>query len=149
MTTSAPALPYVFTRQGRSRGALVTVAVIWLALLAARFWLDANLVVLGFVAFFTLPALWDYWRNPQSGLRLTDRAIEWSSGRRQASVAREELDYVRFDTRLDFSVRITLVLKTGRKIRLPFEATPPHRKFEELLSAEGIRCERHHFALMQ
>jgi hypothetical protein len=47
------------------------------------------------------------------------------------------------------SVRATVVLKTGRKIKLPFEATPPHRALETALHARGITTERHHFTLIQ
>lgn len=147
MTEPAPA--YVFDRQGRSWGALLVVLAIWAALLAGWTWLDASPVVLGAVALFTLPALWDFWRNPRSGLRLGDGAIRWYSGRRQGHVDLCDLDRVRFDTRLDLSVRITLILTSGRKIRLPYEASPPHRAFEEALNRAGIRSERHHFTLSQ
>ena len=64
-------------------------------------------------------------------------------------VAFSEIDHFRLDTRLDFSVRATVVLRSGRKIRLPFEATPPHQAFEDALTARGVTVKRFHFQLLQ
>ncbi|MFC6638555.1 hypothetical protein GV827_01505 [Sulfitobacter sp. JBTF-M27] len=140
---------FTYHRQGRSLRAGLIVLAIWLALAGAYFVLDAALWIVGFLAFFTLPALWDLYRNPPSGLTLTDQEIRWFTGKRTAQVALEEIERVRLDTRLDFSVRVTLVLQTGAKIRLPFEATPPHQALEDALNAHGLTTRRTHFQLMQ
>ncbi len=56
---------------------------------------------------------------------------------------------VLLDTRLDFSVRASVVLADGgRKIRLPYESTPPHKALEAALLARGIAVQRHHFSLI-
>jgi len=55
---------------------------------------------------------------------------------------------MRFDTRLDFSVRITVVTADGTRLRLPYDALPPHKGFEAACQAHGLRTERHHFALL-
>ena len=73
----------------------------------------------------------------------------WFSGRRSGRVTTSEIDLVRLDTRLDFSVRVTLVLKNGEKVRLPFEATPPHAEFERELDPRGLKTRRTHFQLFQ
>ncbi len=138
-----------YHRQGRSLGTLAVVILIWLAFLAARVWLDASWVILATLALFTLPALWDVIKNPSAGLTLTDRTLDWHSGRHTARINLSEIDRVRLDTRLDFSVRATVILRTGRKIRLPFEATPPNAAFETALARHDIKTERHHFSLRQ
>lgn len=141
--------PYRFQRQGRSPGAAILLAVIWMALLYAWVFLSASPVVIGGVAIFTLPALWDLIINPSAGLTLGDKAIAWFSAHRTAQVALPEIDHIRLDTRLDFSVRATVILNTGRKIRIPFEATPPHQDLEAALAARALKTERHHFSLRQ
>ena len=58
-----------------------------------------------------------------------------------------DIDRFRFDTRWDFSVRVSIVLHSGKRIRLPDESLPPHRDLETLLNQAGIRVERHHFTV--
>lgn len=140
---------YSYTRTARSLPAALVVAGVLVALGAAWLWLEAATWIVVVLALFTLPALYDLARNPAAGLRLTETALDWHSGRRAAQVEREEIDHIRLDTRLDFSVRATVVLRSGRKLRLPFEATPPHRAFEAALEAAGLKTVRHHFQLMQ
>lgn len=55
---------------------------------------------------------------------------------------------VRLDTRLDLSIKATLILHTGAKMRLPLDAVPPSAAFEEALKQRGILVERHHFRLV-
>ncbi|MFD2738552.1 hypothetical protein ACFSUD_03120 [Sulfitobacter aestuarii] len=140
---------YHYRRRARSPRTAAAVALLWLALFAAWLWLDAALPVLGFLALFSLPALWDLWRNPASGLSLAENALSWHSANRRATLPLAKIDHIRFDTALDLSARVTAVLRSGRKIRLPYEATPPHRAFEAALQARAIPTERHHFTLFQ
>jgi len=105
-------------------------------------WLMATLALL------TLPALWDLWRDPSTGLRLDDTRLEWHSGRRSGTLDLSEIDHMRFDTRWDFSVRVTAMLDNNKRVRLPYEALPPHRALEAAFSARGLRVERHHFSIM-
>ena len=141
--------PFVFDQQARSRKTLLIVVSIWVALVAAWIWLDAALWIVAFLAAFTLPAVSDLIRNPLSGLTLNNQTLSWFSGRRNGTLALSEIDHIRLDTRLDFSVRVTAVLTTGRKIRLPFESTPPHQAFQDALETRGVRTQRHHFQLLQ
>lgn len=138
-----------FRRSARNRGTVITLGVIWVVLLAALLMLDAAWWIIAFLGAFTLPALWDLARDTQSGLDLSETDLSWFTGRRSAEIALEDIDHMRLDTRLDFSVRATAVLKTGRKVRLPFECTPPHQAFEDALSALGIQVRRTHFQLRQ
>lgn len=140
---------FSYHRQARSVPLAVVLAGVWAGLIALYVIVDASPLILGVLALFTLPGLVDLIRNPASGLTLTDRTLSWHSGRRSAELALEEIDHMRLDTRLDFSVRASAVLRSGRKIRLPFEATPPHQAFEDALEARGIKTRRTHFQLMQ
>ena len=140
---------YTYQRQHRSPGSFIILPTIWLALLAGWVLLDASPVLLGIIAACTLPALWDLVRNPSAGLTLSREIINWHSGPHSADISLKEITLIRLDTRLDFSVRATVVLKNGRKIRIPFEATPPHHAFETALIAQNIKTERHHFSLRQ
>lgn len=141
--------PFVFEQQARSTRTLLIVFAIWVVLIAAWLWLDAAWWIMAFLAAFTLPAIYDLICNPTAGLRLDDTTLSWFSGRRHGTLELSEIDHVRLDTRLDFSVRITAVLTSGRKIRLPFECTPPHQAFEDALNALSVKTQRHHFQLLQ
>ncbi|MGR3758734.1 hypothetical protein ACUXV3_01170 [Roseobacteraceae bacterium NS-SX3] len=139
--------PYRFRRSGRSAAAMLAAAG-WLAGLAAL-WLVLGAVwwlVLLF-ALPVLPALADLWRDTQAGLDLTDDRILWHQGSRQGEARLAEIGHVRLDTRWDFSVRATLVMADGSRLRLPPAATPPARVLQPALEARGLRTERHHFTV--
>ncbi len=138
-----------YHHSARTVTAALVVSLVWLALFAAWVWLEAANWIILLLLLFTLPALIDLIRDPQAGLHLSDDTLRWHSGRRNADVPLSEIDHVRLDTRLDFSVRATVVLTMGRKIRLPFESTPPHQAFENALQARGIKTLRFHFQLLQ
>lgn len=140
---------YAYERSGRTYGAALVVGAVWAALLAAWIWLEAALWVILPLALFTVPAVIDLLRNPASGMRLTADSLSWYSGRRHAEVKLSEVEHIRLDTRLDFSVRASAVLHTGRRIRLPFESTPPHQPFEDALKTQDIKVLRFHFQLFQ
>lgn len=140
--------PYYFTRPGRSLASIAAVVVTWGVVLLAWVAFDAAAWLLVGVLIFTLPALWDIWSHSEAGLALRDGALSWYSGRHKVAVPFGEIDHVRLDTRLDFSVRATAVLTDGRRLRLPYEATPPHQQFESELNARNLRTQRHHFSLL-
>lgn len=143
--TPAPAEDYSFSRRGRSPAAMLAAGG-WVAgLLLLWFALDAAPWLVILLALPVLPALLDLIRNPLAGLRISGSRIEWFSGGMTGSADLAEIGRVRFDTRWDFSVRATLVLRTGKRIRLPQEATPPHAEADAAFQARGIRTERHHF----
>lgn len=143
----APLLTY--RRQARNRATTLAVAGVWAAMGFAWVFWDASSLVLALPALFTLPALWDLWRNTKSSLTLTRQALSWRTGTREVEVPLRDIDRMRMDTRLDLSVRITVRLKNGARLRIPPQCTPPHRKFEDALTDTGITTERHHFSLMQ
>ena len=75
--------------------------------------------LIGGIALFTLPALWDLWRNPAAGIILSDENLEWFSGRLDGNVALAQIDRIRMDTRWDLSVRVTIMTRNGKSLRLP------------------------------
>ncbi|PCJ10472.1 MAG: hypothetical protein COB16_00130 [Rhodobacteraceae bacterium] len=145
---TAPAQDFTFSRQGRSGRAMLAV-ILWLALLAALgLYLHAALWLLMVLALPLLPALWELWRNPASSFILSQDCMDWSTGSQQASAQLADVTKVRFDTRWDFSVRVTLILHAGRKLRLPPQVLPAHRQFETELQLRGVKTERHHFVVI-
>lgn len=139
---------FTYHRDGRNRATLWAVLAVWTVLLFALIQVEAAPWLMGLIALFTLPALWDLYANPAAGLAFDDQGLHWFSGKRSATLLWSEVDHVRLDTRLDFSVGATAVLITGRKIRIPYEATPPHLAMETALNAQGITTRRHHFSLI-
>jgi hypothetical protein len=138
---------FEFTRQGREPRTVVVLILVYSVLLAAIIAIDAAWWLMAALALLTLPALWDLWKDPSAGLRLDRQRLDWHSGRLNGTLVLSEIDYMRFDTRWDFSVRVTAVLNTAKRIRLPDEALPSHRAFEAALDARGIRVERHYFTV--
>ena len=141
-------LPYTYTSNGRRPATVITVLAIWAALIAAYILLEAEPLILAVIGTFTLPALYDLTRNPRSTLTLDETHLRWTSGRQDAEIALSEIDHLRFDTRLDMSVRLSVVRPSGVKIRVPYPATPPHTTFEPLARSAGITTRRYHFSLI-
>ncbi|MEL6102449.1 MAG: hypothetical protein AAFY74_15315 [Pseudomonadota bacterium] len=140
--------PFEYVANGRNRATLLSVLAVWTAIAAALLLLDASPILMGILMLFTLPAVYDLIVDRQAGLTLDQDRIDWFSGKQRGGLDWTEVDHMRLDTRLDFSVRASAVLKSGRKVRLPFEATPPHKDLEAALTDRGIRVERHHFSLV-
>lgn len=137
-----------YERIGRSRRNIIVFAVVWAVLLSLLFVVDAAPWIIAFLGMFTLPLLWEILRNPVSRLTLDDGALAWHSIVSADSVPLMLIDKVRFDRRLDLSMRVTLLLTDGRKIRLPHDALPAPERLEQALQARGIHTERHPFSLM-
>lgn len=124
------------------------LGAVWLLILAAIALLDASLILMALVALCTAPALYDLISGRIAGLSLSSDGLQWFAGRRTGEIAWDKIDHVRLDTRLDFSVRASAVLTSGRKVRVPLEATPPSDVFETALTDRGITVRRHHFSLL-
>ncbi|WP_170422634.1 hypothetical protein [Ruegeria arenilitoris] len=136
---------FTFTRNNRAPRTVGVLICVYAALLALVIVFEAAWWLVALLALPTLPALWDVAQDTSAGLSLNDSTLKWFTGSREAEVDCADIDYVRFDTRWDFSVRVSLVLNSGKRIRLPDESTPHHRDFEQVLQQAGFRVERHHF----
>ncbi|SLN33451.1 hypothetical protein TRL7639_01477 [Falsiruegeria litorea R37] len=140
--------PYSFLRHQRQPKTVMILTVIYAGLIALVILFNAAWWIMAGLALFTLPTLWDLATDAKAGLTLDNHVLSWFSGRRSAEVRLDEIDYLRFDTRWDFSVRVTVYLTTDKRVRLPYDSLPPHRTFEEVLQAHGLRVERHHFTIL-
>lgn len=138
--------PFVFTRQGRSQRTLAVLIAVYAVLLGLILLVDAAWWVMALVALLTLPALWDVYRNPSAGVTLNDTELTWHSGRRRGTLDLAEIEYMRFDTRWDFSIRVSAMLAGKKRVHLPFECVPPHRAFEAAFQARDITVKRSHFS---
>ncbi len=140
--------PFHYETSGRSPRTLSILILIYLGLLAGWIFLSVAWWILAFVALTTLPAIYDLWSDRTSGLALEDGKLKWWSGRRSGEMDLNEIDHMRFDTRLDFSVRVSAVTPDKQRVRLPYDALPPHKLFEAACQAQGLKTERHHFSLL-
>jgi len=138
---------FQFSQRSRTPQLIATLGCVYAVLIGAYFAYDAAWWIISILALPTLPAVWDYWRDVQSGLSLDQDLIEWHSGLRSDSLPLEQIDYARFDTRFDFSVRLSFILQNGSKLYLPPQVLPPRRQLEPELQKRGVRTERHHFRL--
>lgn len=138
---------YIYQAQGRNSRTLSAVIIVYGMVALSYLWLGAALWILALPVLATLPALWDIWANPAAGLSVGPDGITWHAGRRKAEVARGEIDCVRLDRSWDFAIRISVVLRSGRRLRLPYECTPPIDDLQAALDNLKIRTERHPFSI--
>ncbi|MDJ0822073.1 MAG: hypothetical protein QNJ09_09750 [Paracoccaceae bacterium] len=140
--------PLTHQTSGRSRKALIVLAVVWLVVITGWVMLDVATWIVAGLLLLTLPAAYEYATNKSAALTLDDTHLRWHSGGHEGEVALAQIDHVRFDTRLDLSIRVRLVLPTGRRIPVPQDCLPRHPALQEALEARGIKTQRHHFSLM-
>ncbi|QUJ75091.1 hypothetical protein KDD17_08555 [Sulfitobacter albidus] len=141
-------LPYSYTATPRSRTAALVVAAIWTVLALAWWVLDASPLIVAVLAAFTLPALYEIVAQPQASFTLDATHIRWHTPHAEAEIALSGVNHIRLDTRLDMSVRVSVVLSNGRKLRVPVPATPPHTEVDTAARAAGLTVKRHHFSLI-
>lgn len=138
---------YRYEAAARGPRAFVALGLWWGALIAAALFLNAAWWVLLPLALASLPALYEMGKGAVARFELDNSEFRWSSGRRSARVARTDVLRVRLDTRLDFSLRMSLILQDGKRVRLPYECVPPAKSLEQALQTRDIPVERHHFTL--
>ncbi len=137
--------PYLHINRGRTPKAAVIVAAIWGAVLLAIWLIDMAPWIAAILALFTLPALSDLIRDPRAGVQIENDTLGWFRGDKTHSVPFAQIEKIRFDTRLDFSAKVTVVIAGPRKLRLPQDCLPPHHDFEKRLQKLGLKTERHQF----
>lgn len=140
--------PYLYETTGRNWTTLITVALVWVAVTLLVVLVQMSPLLALIAVLVTLPALYDLISARASGLQLDDVTLSWHAGAKTGEIAIKKIKHIRFDTRLDLTVRLTAVLHIGQKVKIPFEATPPHRAFEAELETRGIKTERHHFGFI-
>lgn len=136
---------FEFTRHNRSQRTVVILICVYAVLIGLVILLGAAWWLMALLALPTLPAVWDVAKNTSAGMRLDDTAIGWFTGNRQGEIPLSQIEKFRFDTRWDFSVRVSVILESGKRVRLPDESLPPHLDLEQRLQTAGFAVERHHF----
>lgn len=139
---------YRYEARPRTRKALVGIGMYFLGLLLLRLWFDVADGIVAVALLVSLPAIYDLARNTQSTFVIDPHTMRWQTGRQEAQIALKSVARVRFDTRLDLSVKMTVILDTGRKIRVPVTSTPPIPEIEHALDSLNLKHERHHFTLL-
>jgi len=141
-------MEYAHAMSGRNPRSVAVLVLLYSGILMALTYLEAAPWLMAIVVLITLPAVFDIAVNRRAGLTLDGARLAWFSGDTADEVALNQIRNVRFDTRLDLSVRVTVILLDGRKIRLPYDSLPPHRAFEKELVDQRVATERHHFNLV-
>lgn len=139
-------MDYSYESQGRtpkSIAALVAMVFILIGLdyIGTVWW------IIVIVAMITLPAAIDVFVNATARLDLNDTQLFWKNRSQEVTIPLHEIEKIRFDGRMDMSVRVSVVLKDGRKLRMPYDAMPPHKELEAALQARDVRTERHAFTV--
>lgn len=137
--------PLTYETSGRSPRAVAVLVLVYAALLAGYLFLNAAPGIIGILAAFTLPALWELVIGHRAGLQLDRTQLSWFSGRREDKVDLMRIDRVRFDTRIDLSQRVTIYLTDGTRKRLPSDSVPPPKRLRAALEARDVKVEQHHF----
>lgn len=137
-----------FSHSSRARSwtTLLVLCAIYAGLIWAIQTIDMAPWLAALITTFTLPALLEFAQNQRASLVLDAHSIQWTTHKYDDGAPLTMIRLVQFHTRLDLSVRITLILNDGRKIRLPHACTPPHRAFETALKSQGVKTQRNHFA---
>lgn len=139
---------FSFTRAGRTQATGIVLAVVYVALVAALIFLSVTFWIIAGLFLFTVPAIWDLVKNPKSGMEITDAAISWEHGKNSATIQKPEIERIRVDLRLDRSVKLTLIMKTGRKIRVTQPSIPPLAQLEQALQDHGYAYQKNPFSLL-
>ena len=140
--------PLVYERPARTGFQAAVLLAVWGAILWLWHAVDAAPIVVAGLLLLTAPAAVDFATGRRAGLRLDDRMLRWHSGRQQAEIALARIEMVRFERRLDMTMRVRIITDTGQKLKIPQDAQPPHERLEAALNGLSVRCERHPFALI-
>ena len=139
---------FTFERRGRSSAAALIIAGVYIVLIVAMLFLNVSIWIVGIVFVFTLPAIWDLTKDTRSGMFLSENDISWFHGKNSATIELSEIERFRIDLRMDRSVKLSVELKSGRKIRLPQPSTPPLKDLERELTLRELAFRKNPFALL-
>ena len=139
---------YHFERPARSTKSVSVLLWMIGLLVILMLVFQASWIILSFGAVITLPLIWDIVSNPVAQFTLDEKTISWTTGRKMVAVERRDIDRIRFNTRLDGSRKITLLLNYGGKRVVAPPCTPPIKDIESVLKGAGITYEIRHFHLL-
>ena len=120
---------YHFARPARTRRNAVIVIGVLFCLGLARVVLDAAWGILAVGALFVLPAIWDMVMDRVATMTVDDRSVQWKTAGQAGTVPLNDIVKVVLDTRLDQSIRMTLHLTDGARLRVPSDCVLPQPQF--------------------
>lgn len=139
--------PLTFTHHGRNPRTFMALAIA-VVILGGLKAIGTTTWILAILGIFAVPALIDVLLNPVSTFSLADGVLRWKSATQEAEMRTDQIRSARFDTRLDISVRATLTMVDGSKVRIPNDVLPSPDRLQATLEAYDIPVERHHFRVM-
>lgn len=139
--------PLHHNNQGRNT-ATVLGLIAAIAVLTFLNWIGTVPWLIIVLGLFTVPAAVDVLRNPKTEFNLTDEILSWKNSGQSAELPLERIEKARFDTRWDFSVRVTLTLIDKSKLRIPQDVMPRHTTLETAFKERNIPTERQHFRVV-
>lgn len=142
------AAPWRWERRGRSRGTILTVVGVLLAVILARAFLDLAAGIGAAILLFAMPAVYDIATDRRSGVEVGPLTLRWFRPGGDGAIPLPRIDFVRARRRLDLSYRIDVMGIDGVLMRLPPDCTPPMEPFAEALADHGIRVVREPFSLL-
>ena len=134
-------MSYRYESQGRTPKSIAALVGMLLVIAGLEF-IGTVWWIVTLVALISLPAALDVLLNVRSSLDLDDERLFWKNRSQEVTIPLFEIEKVRFDGRMDLSTRVTIVLRDGRKLRLPYDALPPHKELESELQSRDVRTER-------
>jgi virulence-associated protein VagC len=140
-------MSYRYESQGRTPKSIAALAGMLLVIAGLEF-IGTVWWIVVLVALISLPAALDVLLNVRSSLDLDDERLFWKNRSQEVTIPLFEIEKVRFDGRMDLSTRVTIVLRDGRKLRLPYDALPPHKELESELQSRDVRTERNAFTVL-
>ncbi|MCH2165489.1 MAG: hypothetical protein MK098_12670 [Marinovum sp.] len=145
---SAETLPWRYEASARGPRSVLVLGIWWCTIALGLLFVGLAPWIAALLFVVSLPAAWEWLRASVSWIEITDTHVCWGSGRRTGTVTLSEINRFRFDTRLDLSVRASLILVSGKRVHLPYECAPRAQRLKPVLDAAGISYEQHHFALL-
>ncbi|SFK49409.1 hypothetical protein [Shimia haliotis] len=139
--------PLTFTHHGRNPRTFMALAIA-VVILGGLKAIGTTTWILAILGIFAVPALIDVLLNPVSTFSLAEGVLRWKSATQEAEMRTDQIRSARFDTRLDISVRATLTMVDGSKVRIPNDVLPSPDRLQATLEAYDIPVERHHFRVM-
>ena len=140
-------MSYRYESQGRTPKSIAALVGMLLVIAGLEF-IGTVWWIVTLVALISLPAALDVLLNVRSSLDLDDERLFWKNRSQEVTIPLFEIEKVRFDGRIDLSTRVTIVLRDGRKLRLPYDALPPHKELESELQSRDVRTERNAFTVL-
>lgn len=138
--------PFRFERPARRPTGIALVAAGVMVLLFLVFAVGAHPLIVAALALVIAPAVWDIARDSRATFEIADGAIAWQSGRRGGRADLARLDEAKLATTLDFSQRLTLLMKDGTRVRVPPECLPGGRVLDAEFTRRGIPNRRSLFS---